>query len=691
METQDGSYIAMSAGTTTSNGIVVTSGGDVGIGTTSPSVALEIYGDSGGDEMALKYSGTAGAHASKYLFKDFRGQSNAGIYNHLENDGVGTAAARLEFHTATGGTMTKRMTIGSDGKIGIGDITNDVGLANLGSGTAYNVGTKGIYWNCSEASKYTAQFRNGADPAWGIAVKLGISAPDTSDKYIDFIDDQGTIQASFTGTGHATAGLGIQTGGTEAMRIDESGYVGIGTDDPDCPLHVSVASGDAATFQGGAVSNGEMVSTGIKINSSSAISTGEYLGITFSGNVASLTRPRAGIGMKSTGGTSGGELVFMTRYAADGSTLTSSDVKMTIRDNGKVGINNTSASAWLDIGTSAHTSLGSAGHCGIKIGSTTGAPAIGNLCQITTAFSNNSYGAVAFGSRSYGITGYGTDAFFVATRSATTDTAPTERFCINPDGKVGFGTVPTKAFEWKKDFPGHIARFHNDGNTVGRYGIICQIGTDDNSGTNYHHIMADGDGGEMGFITSSSGTVSYGAFTAHHDAELPDADNENGYPYGTLVETTEIFYQKRKDDTEYERGIRYKVQKTSSAYSKSVLGAYSNKHENLLDEEALYQDGDELPEGKSIGDVKTEAVFADRENLHLVGILGDGHILCNGETGNISVGDGICASSAEGQGMKADKMAMIIGIAQEDVTFSGNESKLVVVQYGLQQFMPWDE
>jgi len=32
---------------------------------------------------------------------------------------------------------------------------------------------------------------------------------------------------------------------------------------------------------------------------------------------------------------------------------------------------------------------------------------------------------------------------------------------------------------------------------------------------------------------------------------------------------------------------------------------------------------------------------------------------------------------------------MIIGIAQEDVSFSGGESKLVVVQYGLQQFTPW--
>jgi hypothetical protein len=42
--------------------------------------------------------------------------------------------------------------------------------------------------------------------------------------------------------------------------------------------------------------------------------------------------------------------------------------------------------------------------------------------------------------------------------------------------------------------------------------------------------------------------------------------------------------------------------------------------------------------------------------------------------------------------MKADKMAMIIGIAQEDVTFSSaSETKLVPVQYGVKQFIPWTD
>jgi hypothetical protein len=71
--------------------------------------------------------------------------------------------------------------------------------------------------------------------------------------------------------------------------------------------------------------------------------------------------------------------------------------------------------------------------------------------------------------------------------------------------------------------------------------------------------------------------------------------------------------------------------------------------------------------------------------------LGDGHIICNGENGDIEVGDGICTSSTEGEGMKADKLSMIIGIAQEDTSFSSaSETKLVPVQYGLKQFQPWE-
>ena len=129
--------------------------------------------------------------------------------------GIADDAERIEFDGA--GDIS---VLGAN--IGVGISNPSVQLANF-AGTGTNVGASGINWNSSEASKYVAQFRNGADPAWGISVKLGIAAPDATDKYIDFIDDDGVIQASLTGTGEAGGGLGIQIAGTERMKIAENG------------------------------------------------------------------------------------------------------------------------------------------------------------------------------------------------------------------------------------------------------------------------------------------------------------------------------------------------------------------------------------------------------------------------------------------------------------------------------------
>ena len=211
------------------------------------------------------------------------------------------------------------------------------------------------------------------------------------------------------------------------------------------------------------------------------------------------------------------------------------------------------------------------------------------------------------------------------------------------------------------NYAGYVGTFNNGlevADSTGNAGIGITCGTNDSSGSNYALSIFDGNGTRQGDVTFTSGTVSYGAFTANHDVELPSSDNSDGYPYGTLVEHTEIFY-KQKNGADLERGILYKAQKSSSAYSKSVLGAYSNKYEH-------------------------------DDNLHQIYVLGDGHILCCGEKGNVAIGDGICTSSTLGVGMKADKLSMIIGIAQEEVSFSGSESKLVAVQYGLQQFTPWE-
>ena len=243
-------------------------------------------------------------------------------------------------------------------------------------------------------------------------------------------------------------------------------------------------------------------------------------------------------------------------------------------------------------------------------------------------------------------------------------TGSSERMRITSDGDLLLGVTSgtNRLTVSENQSGGYAASFHNDGNNVDRYGLLIFNGTDDNSGTNAHIQFADGDASGVGLISSSGGTVTYGAFTAMHPCVLPDADNDDGYPYGTLLETTSLAYT-QKSGADTERGLIYNVRKTQSANSKSVLGAYGSSMNDLPDE----------------------------TNKHQALVLGDGHILCNNLGGNISVGDGICSSAVAGIGQKATaNPSMIIGIAQEDVTFADDtETKLVAVQYGLQQFVPW--
>jgi hypothetical protein len=205
----------------------------------------------------------------------------------------------------------------------------------------------------------------------------------------------------------------------------------------------------------------------------------------------------------------------------------------------------------------------------------------------------------------------------------------------------------------------------NDGNSSDRYGLRILCGTYAATGTNYAVSIEDGDGGNQGYITFTGGTVTYGAFTAHHPCILPEADNKTGYPYGTLLETTSIEYT-QKDGHNTERGILYNVCKTQAANSRAVLGAYGSSMNGG-------------PNGET--------------NRHQALVLGDGHILCNNSGGNIKIGDGICSSATPGIGQKATATpSMAIGIAQEDVTFADDEEvKLVAVQYGARQFIPWGE
>ena len=243
----------------------------------------------------------------------------------------------------------------------------------------------------------------------------------------------------------------------------------------------------------------------------------------------------------------------------------------------------------------------------------------------------------------------------------------TERMRIQANGRITVNTTDSDGHMhvFGNYADGYAGVFHNDGNNSNRKGILVKSGYDSSGGTNKAIDIADGNGTVQGQITFSNGTVVYGAFTAFHPCIIPNADNDpnsetNAYPYGTLLEITSISYT-QKDGVNTERGIRYNVQKSSSAKSKAVLGAY----------------------GSSMND-------EDNDNMHQALVLGDGHILCNNENGNIAVGDYICTSSVSGEGMKATSICTTIGIAREAITFTDSTAVLVAVEYGYRQFVPED-
>ena len=349
-----------------------------------------------------------------------------------------------------------------------------------------------------------------------------------------------------------------------------------------------------------------------------------------------------------------------TSDASYWSTITQEDNDLTIKNNGNGGMvfhHNGSERARIastgNVGIGTASPVNNSGWAGLTLSGSTGG-------QIDFQDDGTTIGAIYSGT-------WGLHVGATSGKYLKLGANNAEAMRIASDGivAVGIASVPYPACKFQSyttTTSTYAISARHDSNTTTGWGMNIICGKDDASGTNVAMSIMDGAGNGMGEITFSGGTVAYGEFTANHDAELPESDNEDGYPYGTLVEHTGIFHKKNGSGEDFERGILYKAQKSTSAYAKNVLGAYSNKYKDVPDEP---------------------------ENLHQIYVLGDGHILCNGEKGNIEIGDGICTSSTDGEGMKADQTTMIIGIAQEDVSFSGSESKLVAVQYGLQQFTPW--
>jgi len=205
--------------------MVVQAGGSVGIGTTSPTGELHVYGSQPAFRIQSSVSGNM----------QF-GQWDT-TYNRIQSSGrdfllISTDATNLIFSTNT----TERMRITSGGNVGIGTtspvskltVQGDINVNYNSTSTNY---VQRTFVTAHAVGNRGAILRFGMDDGSfsGMSVEnIASSAAGYNSQFIDFKTHEGGISAD------------------TRMRISPTGNVGIGTTSPDSKLHVF--AGTAGTF-----------------------------------------------------------------------------------------------------------------------------------------------------------------------------------------------------------------------------------------------------------------------------------------------------------------------------------------------------------------------------------------------------------------------------------------------------------
>ena len=401
----------------------ITSAGNVGIGTTSPTGKLDIR--SGGlDTNPLTIYGTTNG-AKMFDFRDDNAGGTAAMFRMYNSSG--TETVRL----FPGTTTSHHSWILPTGNFGIGTASPSEKLfVNVGAGAlmnstiTYGTNTKGIVINQDDGGSYGAGlwFRQS-----GLTAGIGSVRVNSGDWATDL--------RFYT---HPSA-IVNQNELYERMRINSEGNVGIGTTSPSALLHVSQASANTVVRIG----NNTTYDQFVYFNGNNDWS----LGMDYSNSNAFVLSNASSIGTND---------------------------RVVVTTGGNVGIGTTSPQSRLDLSPPASQSttstLGYSANAQLNIRIPNSVGDVGQIVFTNDAAPTAGYASIGVVMTSS--TGVGIGDIIMSTKSIGADAASTERMRITSGGNVGIGTTAPSAYLDVKglaDTAGVISLQLRSGNTSNNF------------------------------------------------------------------------------------------------------------------------------------------------------------------------------------------------------------------------------